>query len=399
MKYPKVLSESDTLDRILAGASIARWGDGEWRCSIGGGCTSQRPDPKLMAELQQAIRPGNAQGRDYIVGIPNPFGGCPREESWIRYTEPKFARQLEAGAAYHSSFITRPDNAPWIDTKEYWARVRRLWLDQSIVLAVGDKKSVTSEMIAGDCKLIAEVWGPRQHAYSEIDRIEAEIIQKARLPEGGYARVLLCLGASATVLAFRLAKRGIHAIDMGHIGMFMRHAGAYHYAMNDLSSQGYRNQLEKLHKTQRWGADGAKHVKPVMALHVKCEPKTLLDYGCGEMKLAAALAPIRVQGYDPGIPERAKMPKPCDMVVCTDVLEHVEPTKIDAVLDHIWRLTAKAAYLVISLKPANAILPDGRNAHLIVETAAWWIDKLNRTGWAKLETFDSGKELRVDAWK
>jgi hypothetical protein len=32
--------------------------------------------------------------------------------------------------------------------------------------------------------------------------------------------------------------------------------------------------------------------------------------------------------------------------------------------------------LVISLIPAKRALPDGRNAHLILETHQWWKDKL-----------------------
>jgi Glycosyltransferase GT-D fold/Methyltransferase domain len=400
MKYPKILSEEQTVDAILAGNSIARYGDGEWRCAIDGACTSQRAHPKLAAELRAAMRPAGTP--KYIVGIPNPFNGCPREESWVKYTEPRFSNLLDFSAPYYSSFITRPDNAPWIDTKEFWAKVGKIWAGQDVVLVVGDKKSLTSEMIESQCASFKEVYGPRQHAYSEIDRIEQQAISAARSdgrPMAMASRILMCLGATATVLAHRLAKRGYHAIDLGHIGMFMRHAGAYRYSQNDLTSMGYRSQLEKMHQKQRWGADGAKHVGPVKGLCDQVKPATILDYGCGENKLAAAMAPVRVQGYDPGIPERAKMPKPCELVVCTDVLEHVEPEKLDAVLDHMYRLTGKVAYMVICTRPANAVLIDGRNAHLVVENAAWWLDKLQRVGWDRVDMIDQGKELRVTAWK
>jgi len=37
--------------------------------------------------------------------------------------------------------------------------------------------------------------------------------------------ILLCLGPTATVLAWRLAKRGKWALDLGHIGMFMKRLG------------------------------------------------------------------------------------------------------------------------------------------------------------------------------
>jgi hypothetical protein len=104
----------------------------------------------------------------------------------------------------------------------------------------------------------------------------------------------------------------------------------------------------------------------------------VLDYGCGRGSLAEALKPHRCQQYDPGIPGRDVLPKPSDVVVCTDVLEHVEPDKLESVLDHLARLTARAAYIVIATRPANAVLPDGRNAHLIVETPEWWLERLEQ---------------------
>lgn len=367
-KYPTILSEDVTLEHASR-VSIARFGDGEWRCAIGGGCTSQRPDPNLARELQGILlRPAEC-----LVCLPNVFNGCPRKESWIRYTEERYVKYCGA-KTYGSAFITRPDNAPWIDRPDYWAKVRSLWTGVDVVLVVGDKKSVTTEMIGAAALSVREVLGPRQHAYAEIDRIETEIGRTS-------ARVLLCLGTTATVLAYRLARKGLHAIDLGHIGMFMKHAGAYRYAQDDVASPGYRATLTAMHRREEWGIDGASHAPEVEAIAAAIDAKTILDYGCGRMTLAPKMAPRRVSGYDPGIPERASMPKPCELVVCTDVLEHVEPDKLDAVLDHIFNLTGKAAYFVISTRPARAILPDGRNAHICLHDPEWWLEKLTAVGW------------------
>jgi 2-polyprenyl-3-methyl-5-hydroxy-6-metoxy-1,4-benzoquinol methylase len=96
------------------------------------------------------------------------------------------------------------------------------------------------------------------------------------------------------------------------------------------------------------------------------------------------------------VPGRDVLPKPSDVVVCTDVLEHIEPEKLDAVLDHILRLTGYFAHLVISTRPANAVLPDGRNAHLIVETPDWWLEKiLANPRWQTEVARGTEKELTV----
>lgn len=382
LKYPKIIDELRTIEAMRT-RSIARFGDGEWRCAVGGGCTSQHADRKMATELQLILRNTTPQ---LMVGIPNPFTGCPRVESWARYCEPQYTSLLGAGEFY-SSFITRPDNAPWIDTPEYWEKVRALWRDRDITLVVGDKKSITTEMIGAEARSVREVVGSRQHAYSELNAIE-KAVGKAQ------GTVLVCLGTAATVLAYRLSRKGIHALDMGHIGMFMRHAGAYRYAQDDLTSPAYRDQLTQLHKRRRWGADGGKHTEIVKELIQEFKPATILDYGCGENQLAESLKPIRVSGYDPGIPERAKMPKPCDLVVCTDVLEHVEPDKLDAVLDHLYRITGRVGYFVISTKEANAVLPDGRNAHLSLHHPEMWIRMLEMKGW-KLARANFAKDLSV----
>lgn len=378
MSYPSVLSERETLAR-LSTESIARFGDGELRCALDGGCTSQIADPRLAVELRRML----AAPKNCLIGIPNAKIG-PKTENWARYVTERFT-SLYRAPEYASAFITRPDSAPSIDTPDYWQAVQDLWNGKDITLVVGDKKSITTEMMTGAAS-IREVWGPRQHAYAQIDRLEEEV----GTPSG---TVILCLGATATALAYRLAQKGVHALDLGHSGMFARHAGAYRYPLDTLASAEYRAQLNGLHANQKWGADGHKHVAAVRAFANFVEPATILDYGCGRGTLAPAMPERRVQMYDPGIPGREGAPKPVDMIVCTDVLEHVEPDRLDNVLAHISVLAAKAAYVVIATRPANATLPDGRNAHLVLRPFAWWAERFIEHGWTISESADrKGKE-------
>ena len=72
-----------------------------------------------------------------------------------------------------------------------------------------------------------------------------------------------------------------------------------------------------------------------------------------------------------------------DMVVSTDVLEHIEPEYLSAVLEEIKGYAKKGVYLNICMRPSGDILPDGRNAHLIVKDAPWWRETLSKAfeGW------------------
>lgn len=63
-------------------------------------------------------------------------------------------------------------------------------------------------------------------------------------------------------------------------------------------------------------------------------------------------------------------------MACIDVLEHIEPDCLDAVLDDMRRCTLNGIFLTIHCFPAGKTLPDGRNAHLIQQPTHWWLPKL-----------------------
>lgn len=66
------------------------------------------------------------------------------------------------------------------------------------------------------------------------------------------------------------------------------------------------------------------------------------------------------------------------MVLCLDVMEHIEPELLDNNLAHIKSLTKMVATMTIATVQAQKTLSDGRNAHLIVKPKDWWIEQLRR---------------------
>lgn len=144
-----------------------------------------------------------------------------------------------------------------------------------------------------------------------------------------------------------------------------------------LISPEYRALNAKLHEQRiDYGARGNKHLESVKGVCSVFGVQSLLDYGCGKQSLIEALRVPWARGYDPCVPGLDGAPDPAELVVCTDVLEHIEPEKIDAVLDHIQALAGRLVYLSISLVPAKKTLPDGRNTHLLVRPCKWWLEKL-----------------------
>ncbi len=143
-----------------------------------------------------------------------------------------------------------------------------------------------------------------------------------------------------------------------------------------LISDEYRRLNETLHhENGMYGMGGANHAMNIIGMSAYFRTEDILDYGCGKGMLGLQM-PFPIQQYDPAVLKRSSLPMPADIVVCTDVLEHVEPECIDAVLMHLKDLTKRAGYFTIGTTPATKILADGRNAHLIVQPVEWWREKI-----------------------
>lgn len=182
---------------------------------LGGSCVSQVANGKLRAELCAILSSKTAA----LACIPVMSANSPLyEKCWIKYEQPKYVG-LYGKKQFGSAFVSRPDSAPWINTLEYWAEIEKLWDKKDVVLVVGESGgSLTPEMMEG-AKSIRVVTGPRRDAYAVIDSLEAMIDNHTAGP------ILICLGACATALAERLAKKGLWAVDIGHLGRFLPDRG------------------------------------------------------------------------------------------------------------------------------------------------------------------------------
>lgn len=369
----KVLSEVDTLELALT-RSIARVGDGEFRLARGAPSASQSPDPRLQREMVDLL----AGPTSSLVCLPNLRAGSPKMWFWNKYDNATY-EGLCRQKLYGSTWITRPDDAPWIDRPEYWDRVAGLWTGRDVVLVTGDHKSLTEDQLT-EAKSVRVVMSTRQHAYAHISEIQEKVGQHQ-------GTVLICLGATATVLAERFAKKDIHALDLGHIGMFMRRRKKLLTDVDQVTTSEYRELLRQLHSTKSWGNAGKHHAETVVQFAGELSAKTVLDYGCGTGSMATVIAGrLPVSEYDPGIVGKDTMPLPADLVVATDVLEHIEPDMLNQVLKHIRTLAGLGAYFIISCKKAKETLADGRNAHLIVQRPEWWLARLKEHNFTVLRS-------------
>ena len=124
-----------------------------------------------------------------------------------------------------------------------------------------------------------------------------------------------------------------------------------------------------------YGVHAHRWAETVMNIAQQLNTSDILDYGAGKGTLQKNI-PFPITQYDPFVPEFAREPAPAALVCCLDTLEHIEPDCLTAVLSHISSLTRNLLFCDIALRPAGKFLPDGRNAHLIVESGNWWLARL-----------------------
>jgi hypothetical protein len=129
-----------------------------------------------------------------------------------------------------------------------------------------------------------------------------------------------------------------------------------------------------------YGTSGHKWAPAVIDLLHSTGSRTVLDYGAGKGTLGQALMGVDVREYDPAIRGKDAPPKPAHVVVCGDVMEHVEPECTDDVLAHACNLAERAVLFVISTREGGKLLADGRPAHINVQPPEWWWEKLRGLG-------------------
>ena len=138
----------------------------------------------------------------------------------------------------------------------------------------------------------------------------------------------------------------------------------------------YKSLQEQFHRDRPdYGIHAHRWADQIMGLAQQLGSSDILDYGAGKGTLQKSI-PFPIQQYDPFVPEFAAEPRPAALVCALDTLEHVEPSCLGAVLAHIASLTRQLFFADIALRPASKYLPDGRNAHLLVESPNWWLARL-----------------------
>jgi hypothetical protein len=146
----------------------------------------------------------------------------------------------------------------------------------------------------------------------------------------------------------------------------------------EVISKEYLDLQKELHLRSDYGTASFGIAPEVKKIFEENKLTSISDYGAGKCNLQKKLIQLGLKDfdyfpYDPVFPEYGS-PKKADLVCCIDVLEHIEESFIENVINELRNITDKLAYFTIALKPAGKILKDGRNAHILLKSEDWWLN-------------------------
>ncbi|MBZ6010602.1 GT-D fold domain-containing glycosyltransferase [Leuconostoc gelidum] len=226
----KVLSPSETVQNInKKKLSISRFGDGEFNIMFRKkGIGFQKYSDELRDELFKV-----KSSENNVIAIPHGFVNTKNDKFsvktfWWAYVvrNNKFInnfvsskRQVEFFDTNFSRVITELRDQSEID--EIINSVKKIWSNKNVIMVEG---AATRFGVANDlfenASSVNRILAPNENSYHTIDTIEHDVHQLlSNLNiESDQIIVLIALGPTATVLAYRL-KNYVQSVDIGHFDL------------------------------------------------------------------------------------------------------------------------------------------------------------------------------------
>ena len=222
-RYPTVLTETQTIERILEGKlSFSRYGDGEFKLCRGASIARQPASLELRRRLHDILQ--SVPPSSFAVGIP-PFPNKNRITDPIMdaYFRKFYLREWEsvhhmANKTYLSACAFWPCywHLPNDGTDRLFSMLKRLWQDRDVTFVCNQRfgEHPAFATTFGNAKSRSFVHTPPKNAYSRYN----DLLQQATDFSVDNLFLLAC-GPTATVLSYDLAVRGYQAVDVGNLLM------------------------------------------------------------------------------------------------------------------------------------------------------------------------------------
>lgn len=219
-RHPSVLSRWESMEIIVReGASVARFGDGEYKQMRNKSMRRQRHSKALAARLREILY-SDVPGFYAAVLEPAPVGDSAEDLEIRKGT-------LVSNYRVIAKLDRRRRLNAWMSqaySAEYIDLVKRLWHNRDVVLITNPdtrEKAMNCGLFANASR-VDFIGVTVTHAFSQCDAA----FRQAKTRPAGTLFILAC-GPTANVLAFNLHQLGFQAVD---IGSFIH--GAHHLLTN-----------------------------------------------------------------------------------------------------------------------------------------------------------------------
>ena len=221
--YPEVLGIEETLCYIIEKkCSVSRFGDGEFALIDNRQMLFEQANSRLGQRLSEILARPIPQ---CLTCVLNVCGSLERYEEgdrifwrqvlpWLRpvmertlksYTQPLGDPQISR------PYMTMVDKGMAMRVFDLW---KVLFCGKRLLIVEGrfSRLGIGNDLLSGATS-IRRIWGPPKDAFAHYD----EILSAVRSTVEPGEMIVLAMGATATVLAYDLAKLGYWAIDVGHV--------------------------------------------------------------------------------------------------------------------------------------------------------------------------------------
>lgn len=225
-----IMNTTETIEYIRKNkCSVCRYGDGEFDLIKGKrGPGFQDGDRHLSRRLKNILNDAN-KDPGILVCVPCVFTVRGREgltvdsiSFWTDYIA-RFSYRIYKilyGKKYGDSQITRPyirfekNRENYENVKKVFSLLKDIWGAKKVLIVEGRKSRLgVGNDLLSNCNVVRRVLCPETNAWSQYDAILSNVLNMS----SEYDLILIALGPTATVLAYDLAKRGLWAIDIGHL--------------------------------------------------------------------------------------------------------------------------------------------------------------------------------------
>lgn len=251
----KILNNDESIKIITnSSKSLARYGDGEMLIINGGYINFQEYNENLAIRLKEILL---SDDEDIMIGVPIAIKSTKgynkiAKEFWKQNMDTgrmHWKKYCKKKKIYCNTNMTRlfRDYEDKSNSIRWFKNFKQIWNDKDILLIEGSKSKLgINNDLFSNAKSVERIIAPSKNAFDKYDEILAVIKERCK-----GKLVLLSLGPTATVLAYDLSKKGIRALDIGHIQLEYNEFCQYinknkiEIESNEkvLSEEEYRNQI------------------------------------------------------------------------------------------------------------------------------------------------------------